>query len=266
MRTSWVVLPLLALACHGPAPSRTVPDASLAAAPRAPEHRAAPTAPHEIDAKPAKKGPSLSVERLSMLRHHLCLTEGQFSGSEQLAVKSAKLRCVQADSAGDRARLRFRYEGASAERTPLKSGAVREQIGLKLRARDSCNLLYVMWRFLPEASVVVSFKDNPDDSTHGECENRGYTNLRPAEKIAPPAVELGAEYELRAEIKGETLEAWINDRLVWQGALPAGALKLEGPAGMRSDNVQWTLLDFDGGEPSTMRAPSAAPSNCRHPG
>ncbi len=202
----------------------------------------------------------MEPQRAAAFLHRVCVTEGAFA--ERLMVKANKLRCVDAESSGDHARLRFRYEGVTDERSALKSGAVREQIGVKLRARDTCNLLYVMWRFTPEPSLVVSFKDNPGESTHAECENRGYTNLRPSTKVMPPQVTPGGEYELSAQIEGARLRVWIDGQLVWDGSLPEAASKLAGPAGVRSDNVAWTLLDFDAGAGAAQ--PLAVGINCRN--
>ena len=37
-------------------------------------------------------------------------------------------------------------------------GELRRQFGLKLRAQDACNLVYVMWRIEPASKLVVSIK------------------------------------------------------------------------------------------------------------
>ncbi|MDF3068218.1 MAG: hypothetical protein K0R38_3819 [Polyangiaceae bacterium] len=205
----------------------------------------------------------MDPRRAAAFLNRVCVTEGEFA--EHLLVKANKMRCVDGDSGGDGAKLRFRYEGVTAERTALKSGITREQIGIKLRARDTCNLLYVMWRFTPTPSVVVSFKDNPGESTHAGCENRGYTNIRPTTEAAPPPVTPNGEYELSARIDGDRLRAWIDEKLIWEGTLPRAAAALVGPAGVRSDNVQWALLDFDAGaEDSAVKHAKAAPAICRN--
>jgi hypothetical protein len=49
---------------------------------------------------------------------------------------------------------------------------------------------------------------------------------------------------LRASIRGDELRAWIDDRLVWQGALPEAARELAGPAGLRTDNVRLDRLEL----------------------
>jgi hypothetical protein len=250
MRAAALALTFLMSSCQRSPAGDVAPEVATRAPTPPPRAKAAPSALVEQD----RPKTVMSAQRRTALRQQLRLTEGRFLDDSSFAVRASKLRAVQTDSAGDRASLRFRYEGTSSERSELKSGAVREQLGLKLRARDSCNLVYIMWRFQPEARLVVSVKENASEATHAECENRGYTNLRPREQRAPAPVAAGAEYELTARIEGDTLSAWINGQLVWRGQLPASALQLSGPAGFRSDNVQWTLLDFDASAP---QGPSA---------
>jgi len=238
-----LALTLLLASCQRSPPGHVAAESATRTSARPPGAKTAPPA----TAYEGHPNRAMSPERRHALRQQLRVTQGRFLDDSGFVVRASKLRAVQADSAGDRASLRFRYEGASSERSALKSGAVREQLGLKLRARDGCNLVYVMWRFQPEAKLVVSVKANDSEATHAECENRGYANLRPQEQQAPAPIAQGEEYELSAEIQGNTLRAWINGKLVWQGQLPASAAQLSGPAGFRSDNVQWTLLDFDAG-------------------
>jgi hypothetical protein len=157
------------------------------------------------------------------------------------------MRCVLPRSTGQSAQLKFTYLGKTERRAALKSGIEREQIGLKLRARDSCNLIYVMWRLAPTPSVVVSFKNNAEQATHAECQNSGYSNLKAEASLLPPPAVPGATYVLGASIVGDEVLVEIDDKLSWKGRLPKEAQNLEGPAGFRSDNVAWQLVDFDVG-------------------
>jgi hypothetical protein len=118
-----------------------------------------------------------------------------------------------------------------------------------------------MWRSAPESKLVVSFKHNPSEASHAECENRGYTNLVPEDTATLPALIPGQAYELSAEINADRLVASINGRPVWRGRLPVDALKLKGPAGLRSDNVEWTLLDFD--VRSSSEVEMTSPQSCK---
>lgn len=180
-------------------------------------------------------------------REELCFTEGDAAGeAEQLRISEAKVRAVFPDSDGDSASVAFRYHGPTREMAALRSGAQRRQLGLKLRARDGCNLLYVMWRIEPKSELVVSFKSNPGEQTHSECGNEGYVNLRPSERGALPELKPESEHELAAALDGAVLSVRLDGEVVWRGAVPNEALALRGPAGFRSDNVDWSLREFRG--------------------
>jgi len=267
MKVSAAPVLLLFVACRTPAP----PPVGVAGGTSDPQASTVEAQKKMMIPSPATGAPqtvargSLDSERFKALSRRLCVTEGEFSGAEGRVVAASKMRCVHPQSSGDQAKLVFKYQGPSKERTLLKSGASREQIGLKLRARDTCNLLYVMWRIAPTPSVVVSFKNNPDQSTHAECENNGYSNLKPTLGAPPPPITEGSEHELSAEIVNDLLTARIDGTLVWQGALPEGVQQLKGPAGFRSDNVEWTVLDFDAGASAGAGAGvEAAPLHCRN--
>ncbi len=155
-------------------------------------------------------------------------------------VETAKLRAV-ADRGRDEAELRFRYLGRTAELARLRSGEARAQLGLKLRAADGCNLLYVMWRLEPVPGLVVSLKRNPGQRSHAACGNRGYVNLRPSSKAALPPLAPGGSHVLHAAIVGRELVVKVDGAPVWRGPLPDEALGRGGPIGLRSDNVRLEL-------------------------
>lgn len=158
------------------------------------------------------------------------------AGLEQ-GSRSPKMRAQAVGGGGNEAELDFVFLGPTEEVAPLASGERRRQLGLKLRARDSCNVLYVMWRIEPKAGLVVSRKANPGKQRHAECGVAGYRNLRPRKQKSPPVLAEGARHRLRARVDGAALRVWIDDVLVWEGALDEAAAKLEGPVGVRSDNV-----------------------------
>ncbi len=147
------------------------------------------------------------------------------------------VRAVVPGSAGDVAALRFTYRGFTDEAVALGSGQIRRQLGLKLRAADGCNLVYVMWRIDPGPGIEVSIKRNPGQHTHAECGTRGYQKLTSARRLSAPPLEPNAEHTLHAEIIGDELVAWVDDHLVWQGSLGEAAADLAGPVGLRTDNV-----------------------------
>jgi hypothetical protein len=83
---------------------------------------------------------------------------------DRLTIDTASSRAIAqvgGESASDQiAEIHFKYLGPSQDSRPLASGILRRQIGLKLRAQDSCNLIYAMWRIEPDTGVTVSLKRN----------------------------------------------------------------------------------------------------------
>jgi hypothetical protein len=181
-----------------------------------------------------------------------------------MMIRTASARGVARDSSGDRASLQFRYLGPSADVSKLRSGMVKSQLGLKLRAQNGCNLVYVMWRLAPKPAIDVQYKINPGDSTAEECENGGYHRVLPtlnkkaSAQFEPPVV--GKDTVLSAAIDGSTLSVFVDGAQVWTGELPAEALALKGPAGFRSDNIEFdgTLTQGDAGTSTTI-APKVQP-------
>ena len=139
------------------------------------------------------------------------------------------------------AELRFTYLGATREQKPLASGEMRRQVGLKLRARDGCNVVYVMWRIEPKPGLVVSVKSNPGMHRSDDCGNGGYQTVKPRTKARVPELEAGDRHTLRAELQGATLTVRVDGEPVWQGALPAEALSFDGPVGLRTDNGRFQV-------------------------
>jgi len=174
----------------------------------------------------------------------LCVTEGEVkkTTSNRLSVDVPKMRAYVNEWTAQSIAIRFAYLGGTKRQSPLGSGETRLQFGLKLRAQDPCNLVYAMWRIEPQSKIVVSVKRNPKEHTSAECGNRGYENIKPTKAFAVPKLKPGESHALRADLKNEELHVYIDDREVWQGILGADATALEGPVGMRSDNVQ---LEFD---------------------
>jgi hypothetical protein len=168
----------------------------------------------------------------------VCATKGAVKADgDGVRITDAVVRAVAPGTTGDAAALRFTYRGFSEDTVALGSGQVRRQVGLKLRAADGCNLVYVMWRIEPGPGVEVSVKANPGARTHAECGTGGYTKLKSGVKATAPRLEPNVEHTLQAEIRGDELTAWIDGAVVWHGVLPDAARDLRGPAGLRTDNV-----------------------------
>lgn len=153
-----------------------------------------------------------------------------------LGVDDAKVRFVAPDTVADVA-MRFTYVGPSAKEARLASGAMRRQVGLKLRAHDGCNVVYVMWRFEPVNELVVSVKSNPGESLHLECGASGYTNVKADRRATMPAIERGSSHAMTARIDGRRLFVTVDGNAAWEGRLPESAFLVDGPSGVRTDNV-----------------------------
>ena len=145
---------------------------------------------------------------------------------------------------GQEIEARFVYLGPTAETAPLRSGAIRRQFGLKLRAADGCNLIYAMWRFAPEPALVVSVKSNPGLHTSRACGAAGYRNLTPRRQRPVEAPEIGVPHRLAAALDGEALRVRIDGVEVWEGEVGREAFAVDGPVGIRSDNVRLELELF----------------------
>jgi len=133
--------------------------------------------------------------------------------------------------------VRFTYNGPSVGSAPLGSGQLRRQFGLKLRAQDSCNLIYVMWRIAPRAQLVVSIKRNPGKHTHAQCGTKGYRNLKPDRIDRDPRA---AARRLASAARGATgsgLERSGRRRRSMGRQSWRSKSVIRRPVGLRSDNV-----------------------------
>jgi hypothetical protein len=196
----------------------------------------------------------------------LCVTHGKLAKADdgRARVVEPAVRAVQPASLGNSASIAFTYRGPTDKEVALASGQIRKQIGLKLRAADGCNVVYVMWRFEPDPGIEVQIKRNPGKRTNKECGTRGYTKLAADgprtsgndRRVPVPRPEPGESHELAATIAGDRLEARVDGDLVWTGPLPADVAELDGPAGMRSDNVRADFALVAPGKPPAKRGSS----------
>jgi hypothetical protein len=159
-----------------------------------------------------------------------------------MVLRDAVVRGTAPGSDGQAARLEFTYLGPSKEAAPLASGELRRQVGLKLRARDGCNVLYVMWRLAPASGLHVQVKFNPGLSLHRECRDGGYATVAPQWQGAVPTVAAGQRHSLEARVDGRSLRVGVDGALAWEGRLPDEVLSMEGPAGLRTDNGQFQIV------------------------
>jgi hypothetical protein len=192
---------------------------------------------------------------ITISRADLCVTEGtlgQLDG-KRFSVGVPKMRAYLDMPTPQFLETRFTYLGSTGHEAPLGSGEMRRQFGLKLRAANACNLVYVMWRIEPESKLVVSVKSNPGQDSSTECGNRGYTNIKARQSAAVPVVRPGETHNLRAEMNGQELRAFADGALVWEGSVGAAGMALDGPVGIRSDNARLEIA-LSVLRPATMRA------------
>lgn len=211
-----------------------------------------PDAVHKKDEEAKMTKPQVEVEKVSP--GDVCVTKGGFlagtepgtgSGSGAWTVREPTFRAIGLGTRGDAVSLGFHYTGAPEHTRALASGEVRRQIGLKLRAENGCNLVYVMWRLDPKPTLEVSIKVNPGMRTHEECGANGYTKIKkPSYHVAVPALLQGENHTIQAEIVDDELFAWIDGELTWRGELPKTARAMSGPSGWRSDNLGYEVTSF----------------------
>ena len=172
-------------------------------------------------------------------RAKLCITEGAIEEcpNDVLLVAVPKMRAYLNAFTSQLVDAHFTFLGSTGNEPRLGSGELRRQFGLKLRAQDACNLVYVMWRIEPESKLVVSVKSNRGQHTSAECGNRGYRNIKPRHSTPVPVLRSGDTHDLRAEINADEMKVFADNRLVWEGSLGAEA-SLDGPVGIRSDNAR----------------------------
>jgi hypothetical protein len=173
-------------------------------------------------------------------RADLCVTEGaleQLAG-HRLSVAVPKMRAYLSAATPQIVEAHFTYLGSTGNEARLGSGELRRQFGLKLRAQDACNLVYAMWRIEPESKLVVSIKSNPGQHTSAECSNRGYKNIKPARSKPVPVLHPEDTHSLRAEMHGADLRVFVDSNVVWEGNVGFELEALNGPVGIRTDNVK----------------------------
>jgi hypothetical protein len=203
--------------------------------------------------------PSMTVSRAD-----LCVTEGaieQLPGT-RLSVDAAKMRAYLNIPTRQSVGAGLTYLGPTVTEARLGSGELRRQFGLKLRAQDACNLVYVMWRIQPAAKLVVSVKSNPLQHASSQCGNRGYRNIKPRRTGVFGDLSPGEPRSLRAEMRDAELSVFVDNSLVWEGSLGSEVLGFDGPIGVRSDNAR-LVLELRAGAPlaATAQHPPACRSN-----
>ncbi len=195
-------------------------------------------------------GTGVSVKWLAA--GELCSTSGMIDGQAQhFSVTDDETRAVAATNGdGQAAVVKFTYNGPTTRQQLLADGTPRIQIGVKLRSQDTCNSIYIMWHLVPDTKIWVQVKNNPGQTTHAQCSDRGYSTYRSSIPW-PPSVKpivRGEQRIMAAQLaaSGE-LQVIIDGVLAWKGSLPMNKIQFKGPAGVRTDNAQFS---FDFGIPT----------------
>ena len=198
------------------------------------------------------QGTVMASEPVDTRRSDLRVSLGTISQttSGYLTVVGPKERAVRTSGKHSQALLRFRYRGPSEKTAPLDSGAVIEQIGLKMRAMNTCNLLYIMWRIKPTEELYVAIKRNPGKVNYADCGANGYKVLGrvPLKPLGITAAKqkthrLGASV---TETAGRyACEVTIDGRRIWSESINAKLIAdIQGPVGFRSDNGSFIFKLF----------------------
>lgn len=207
-----------------------------------------------------------ALERID--RGRLCVTNGVVSPlpGGRLAIETPSSRAIVQTGAGNAAdqiaEIHFQYLGPSQSTKPLASGELRRQIGLKLQAADTCNLIYAMWHIEPNARAAVSIKRNPSQNTHEQCGAHGYINLKSQDGAAAvPPIRAGEAHTLRAELRGKELTVTADGKIAWQGSLGSETALPVGPPGFRTDNARFAL-EYFAAAPTRSQPALPGPGQC----
>lgn len=204
-----------------------------------------------VEAEPRARAPLGKLEPVAA--GELCATKGTAPLGGR--VDAGAMRAVAPRTSGEAASLEFTFRGDPETTKALAGGQLRRQLGLKLRAGDGCNLVYVMYRLDPKPMLDVSVKRNPGARTHAQCGAGGYTKVKPSKIARVPMLAVGDKHTLRAELHADALTVWLDEAIAWRGTLPASARDLAGPSGLRSDNVAFDLHAFHAPASPTPAAP-----------
>jgi hypothetical protein len=184
--------------------------------------------------------PTLAQSANPVDRSQVCVTNGEIvkQSVDKFVIESPSSRAVVKSSDDDFAAIEFEYLGPTSNDATSASGTIVRQLGLKLHARDSCNVIYVMWNTDPDIGVRISTKINPTKSGHAQCGRKGYKLIHQSKPGEIPAIRIGEARRLEATLKDRIMTVKIDDMAVWHGDVGADAVKSAGYSGIRTDNVR----------------------------
>lgn len=174
------------------------------------------------------------------------VTDGQMvvSSDHHLMVSSKEFRATLDVATQQHVVLHFKYLGPTEEIAHLQNGEVRHQLGIKLKAQDICNVVYVMWNFDTQ-KIDIGVKRNPGLRTSHECGDNGYhAGFGHANINQPDPVVVDKWYTFQADLGDKHLKVLLDGKLMWEGDLSDDQSIFTGPVGVRSDNAH-VLFDLD---------------------
>jgi hypothetical protein len=166
-----------------------------------------------------------------------------------------RLRAIASNSAGQHARMVFRYLGPATSR----QRGVRQEIGLELLSRDECNLVSTTWRIGTRSVMLATVKTNRDFTRLEECGARGARKLRPFWQMPVERPVIGSTHELAATIRQGLLEVQLDRQPVLRAVIKGQNPPATGSSGVRSDHVKLELLRF---EADVLDAARSTPPRC----
>lgn len=185
-------------------------------------------------------GAAHAFEPLTQALVHVTSGHTEPSHGNWMTVHAPMMRGVAMTTTGSGVELAFEYHGPSRETAAFASGEVRRQIGIKLRAANTCNVIYAMWYADGPSNIHVAVKHNEGKTREKECGDSGYIPVFATTSTNVAALAAGSSHVMRAEIEGDRLIVTVDGAIAWRGELPPEVRLQSGPAGLRSDNV-----DFD---------------------
>jgi len=144
--------------------------------------------------------------------------------------------------------LKFTYLGPTTVVSRFANGAVVSQFGIKLRAQDYCNTVFVAWHFAPQQRIAVSVRRNSGMTARAECMEKGnVNNIKPRVSAPPPPVQPKEPHTLTASMDGSKLTVVADGKIVWQRDLGPVVLEFSGPVGLLSNNAR-VIFDVSAGK------------------
>jgi hypothetical protein len=160
-------------------------------------------------------------------------TNGKISTASIYSIETPSARGNVLYHSGDNLELTIQYLGSTDTKQLFADGSFQEQVGMKLRNLNECNLVYVMRRIRPNPSVSISVKSNP--GLTNTCGDKGYTMIKSI-PVATPVI--GSTFVLTASMDPVTnlTIVKLDDKVLWAGGVPFATNS--GGAGIRTDNAK----------------------------